>query len=494
MAVAVSSRHGSTGLDSSTIALVAIVLVGALVRFSTLGEQSFWLDESFTYGIVARDLGHAVATIPRTESTPPLYYVLGWLWVRVFGLSEVGLRSFSALCGTLMIPVLWEIGRRLISPRVGLVAALLAAVNPFLFWYSQEARAYSLLLLLSSLSLLAVVRARERPSRQRLLFWGAIVAAALCTHYFSAFLLVPEAAWLLISLRGRGCLTGEWLVCTLALPVVAAAALVTLAMNQNDGRARAAVTGSLLYRIGNLAKLDIIGEGQPHKAWLDLIGAVFVAIAAFLLVRRGTRRERVGVLLPLALGGTAVLLALAVALLVRDYFIARNMLETWPAFGVSIAAGLGVARAGRMGALAIAGLVALSLYCVSNVIRDPVFQRDDWRGAARALGSPGSPRAIVTGASAVPLEPYLPRLAPYQGGQRVSEVDVIWINHSSFGAPVTPLQLRPLPGFQAQEIRSDSYIDVRYRSPQPRFEEAVSLNRLYPVNAGGLTLLQFAVG
>ena len=116
--------------------LAGIVIVGAAIRFSTLDQQSFWLDEATTWGIVSHGLGHVLSTVPKTESTPPLYYVLVWLWSRVFGTGDVGLRSFSALCGTLTIPVMWAAGRRLASERIGLVAALVTAVNPLLFWYS----------------------------------------------------------------------------------------------------------------------------------------------------------------------------------------------------------------------------------------------------------------------------------------------------------------------------------------------------------------------
>ena len=152
--------------------LAGIVIIGAAIRFSTLDQQSFWLDEATTWGIVSHGVGHVLSTVPKTESTPPLYYVLVWLWSRVFGAGDVGLRSFSALCGTLTIPVMWAAGRRLASERIGLVAALVTAVNPLLFWYSQEARTYALLVLLSALSLLAFLRALEQPSTGRLVWWG----------------------------------------------------------------------------------------------------------------------------------------------------------------------------------------------------------------------------------------------------------------------------------------------------------------------------------
>ena len=49
--------------------------------------------------LVRLGLGPMLRTIPRTESTPPLYYVLAWVWTHVFGSGEFGLRSLSALAG-----------------------------------------------------------------------------------------------------------------------------------------------------------------------------------------------------------------------------------------------------------------------------------------------------------------------------------------------------------------------------------------------------------
>ena len=212
-AMAVAARSRPTAATPATAEsdrararwlLAGIIVLGAAIRFSTLDQQSFWLDEATTWGIVSHGLGHVLSTVPKTESTPPLYYVLVWLWAQVFGTGEVGLRSFSALCGTLTIPVMWAVGRRLASERIGLVAALVTAVNPLLFWYSQEARTYALLVLLSALSLLAFLRALEQPSRGRLVAWGAICALTILAHYFGAFIVAGEAAWLLVALAPAG--------------------------------------------------------------------------------------------------------------------------------------------------------------------------------------------------------------------------------------------------------------------------------------------------
>src|SRR5439155_15408938 len=99
------------------------------LRFSTLGLQSFWYDEAATVLHVIRPhLGDTVSAIPARENTPPLYYLLAWVWSTLFGTGEAGLRSLSAVFGTLTVPVAWRIGTALFSRGTGIVLAALVAV------------------------------------------------------------------------------------------------------------------------------------------------------------------------------------------------------------------------------------------------------------------------------------------------------------------------------------------------------------------------------
>src|SRR3954452_11162096 len=114
--------------------LAGITIAGALLRVLTLDVQSYWLDEGATVNILHKGFGHMFSAIASGESTPPLYYVVAWLWAKAFGTGEVGLRSLSALFGTATIPVAYLLGRDLIGRRTGLVAAALCAFNPLLIW------------------------------------------------------------------------------------------------------------------------------------------------------------------------------------------------------------------------------------------------------------------------------------------------------------------------------------------------------------------------
>jgi uncharacterized membrane protein len=160
--------------------------------------------------------------VKASESNPPLYYVLAWGWAKAFGRDEFGIRSLSALLGTLTVPLGYPIGRQLASRRVGLVLTGLLAFNPMLIWYSQEARSYALLVLFGALSFLFFVRALDTRSGRDLALWAVTSALALGSHYFAFFAVGIEAAWLAVALRDR------WKAVLSALAAVGAAGAALL--------------------------------------------------------------------------------------------------------------------------------------------------------------------------------------------------------------------------------------------------------------------------
>jgi len=134
------------------VILLVILVLATGLRFYRLDGQSFWNDEGNSVRLVERPwatmVGGAAADIH-----PPGYYALLWGWVRLFGFSEIAVRSLSALLGLLLVYVTYRLGRLLDGPAVGLAAALVAAVAPFQVYYSQEARMYILVALSGALSM-----------------------------------------------------------------------------------------------------------------------------------------------------------------------------------------------------------------------------------------------------------------------------------------------------------------------------------------------------
>src|SRR5436309_2375705 len=84
----------------SAHALALIVVLAAAVRFATLGVPSYWLDEWVTVHETHGGFSAVLDSVHGAEGGPPLYLIAIWTWQKVFGGSEIVVRSFSALLGT----------------------------------------------------------------------------------------------------------------------------------------------------------------------------------------------------------------------------------------------------------------------------------------------------------------------------------------------------------------------------------------------------------
>jgi 4-amino-4-deoxy-L-arabinose transferase-like glycosyltransferase len=449
-------------------ALVGLTSAAAAIRFLPLGVQSFHHDEVITVmRVIPGSFGQMLHEVKVSESNPPLYYVLAWGWAKEFGRSEWGIRSLSALLGTLTVPVGYAIGRQLAGRRVGFVLMALLAFCPMLIWYSQEARSYALVVLFGALSFLFFVRSLDTRRGRDLALWAVTSALALGSHYFAFFAVAVEAAWLAVALRHR------WRALLPALALVGAvgaALLPLIAAQANPQHIGWIEESNLGTRFLQTGVSFLIGETghviaeppRPHYAVLPAIG---VALAALTLLVLGTRRERRGGLLGLAVGLGVLALAGAAALVGKDYVVERNLLPALVPLAAVVALGLGAGRA-RLPGLLVA--VALSAYWLAfdiHVTQTPNLQRPDYRGVARALGPPRVPRAIVSWRLAGdPLRWYLADGAMrwYGGGERVREVDLVGKRTVAEHAANLPPEFRP-----AGVVRLERLMIARYVSPRP---------------------------
>jgi mannosyltransferase len=133
------------------LGIVLALLLATFLRFHRLGGQSFWNDEGNSARLSERSIGLIIEGTA-SDIHPPLYYLLLRGWRELVGETEFGLRSLSALAGVGVVAVTMALGWRLFGRWVALVAGMVAAVNPALVYYSQEARMYELLALWAGLS------------------------------------------------------------------------------------------------------------------------------------------------------------------------------------------------------------------------------------------------------------------------------------------------------------------------------------------------------
>jgi hypothetical protein len=175
----------------------AITLVGLLARLSQVGNSLFG-DELSTYFIVTgSSLGHVVYLLEGGHSVdlnPPLYFILAWAADQV-GDSPEWLRLPSLLAGVAAIPLTYLLGAMTVGRPAAIVGATLVALSPFLIFFSTEARAFALLMLLTLLSTIALLRAIETSRAAWWVAYAALVCGAMYTQYTSVFLLGGQFLW-----------------------------------------------------------------------------------------------------------------------------------------------------------------------------------------------------------------------------------------------------------------------------------------------------------
>jgi hypothetical protein len=412
--------------------LLGLVLVlGGAIRFHALGGQSFGLDETFTVRAVDRPFLGMLLAVGQTEASPPVYYVLAWVWAQLFGSGEAGLRSLSALLGSATIVVTFAAARHFTGPRGALVAAAVVACNPLLVWYSQEARSYALVVFVGALTVLLFARAREAPTARRLGLWAAACVLAVLTHYLAVFLVVCQALLLWRALPERRRAVTRALV---GIGAIGLAIAPVAYLQVSQGRVDWITAIPLRERVGavvlELASANALLPrtlAPPRTGLPELLALAAVWGAVALLVRRLDSGERARAGAVAAMGAGVILLVLALSLTGVDFFLDRNLIVAWVPLAIALAAVLAGVRAGWLG-LAAAGVLCLGGIAANlEVSARPALQRSNWRAVSRALGPPQGLRVVVMSPRyvAVPLAAYGQELSRCPRGVEAREVVIV---------------------------------------------------------------------
>jgi mannosyltransferase len=172
-----------------------ITLAGLLVRLPSFNDSLFG-DELATYFIVT---GHSLGQVldwvrSDLEVSPPLFFVLAWATHSIGDPAE-SLRLVSLVAGVAAIPLTYALGVWTVGRRAAVLGAGLVAVSPFLVFYSTQARAYALVLVLDLLSTLCLLRALEGRQTRWWIAYAACSCAAVYAHYTAVFVLFGQFAW-----------------------------------------------------------------------------------------------------------------------------------------------------------------------------------------------------------------------------------------------------------------------------------------------------------
>ena len=349
-------------------------------------------------------LGSMLGRVGRTESTPPLWYALGWA-AHHAGLSIAGVRLLSVLFAVLLAGTVVAIARELLPLRYACAAGLLVAFGSQFAWHGHELRAYELFALLAALLALTLVRSLRAPGRRTDVVLALVVAAGLLTHYFFTFTVAAVLCWLWLEPQARAirrrstvAIAAGGVLCTPWLPLFV----------QQFRRDR-------YWWIGPFSLREVVGTPfrlftplLTHGVAGSVVPAAFLALTvcgAFLVARRSPAGRLCAALAlgPLVLSGTAWAGG-------ERVFAVRNLIGIGPFVAV---AGVGAVSLfpRRVGVVALAGGVAAAMlgFAVDQRIPAPPYNlvaqalvREGWhpRDPVAVFGDFFDVRA--------PLEWYLP--------------------------------------------------------------------------------------
>ncbi len=424
-------------------ALLIVVLLAFALRVYRLGAPAIWWDESLSLYRAGRDLGTLLSNtiliqnVVTVDTLPPLYFVLLHFLVAAFGTSEFALRYLSVMANVATVPLLYVLGRRLLSPLpapqgqagagVGLAAASLAAVAPFYVWYAQEARPYALVLFLSALAVYALMRAFAggRPvARGWLWVYILSAAAALYTHYYALFL-IPFHVVLIAIFVWHSRRLG-WVLVP-ALPLVSALFLVPPVTASLVGNASAGPyfvpLDVILRDLLNSFSVGITMDAA-RALWIDAALLVLFVIGLFGF---GMWDVRVGPII-LAYIFIPALGVFAASFIRPLYQNSRYLIAISPAFYLGVAAGL-VVLARRWKLLALTGAAVFlvgATVSLNQLYFDPGFGKDDHRAWAEYLGERVQPGDFLILDS-----PHVEELFKYYARDRVSWMSLPLLNAAS---------------------------------------------------------------
>ena len=233
------SLHDPTRRTSKEIALWVLfgAVAGVALRLFELDAQSYWADEAISWDRATMPLPQMMSALTLDYAAAPLHYLVLREWLAIVGNTSAMGRLLSALFGIATLPAIYWLGRELYDRTTGAVGVVLLATSELAIAYSQEVRAYSQLMLLTTATIALYVRAVERRSLAS--FVGAAVCAvlSLATHHYAGLMIVALGLWHLFYARDR--IPLPWFA--LALAIAAAGYLPWLLSGVVDSALNASI-------------------------------------------------------------------------------------------------------------------------------------------------------------------------------------------------------------------------------------------------------------
>jgi mannosyltransferase len=375
----------SRKISVEVLAVGCIMLLCVALRVYHIGAASLWSDEIFSrYYADLFGLPYLLTAGLSSEPTPPTYYLLLRGWMALWGDSEAALRSLSAVASALCVPATYFLGRELIGKAQGVLGALLFALCPMSFYFAQEARVYTLLMLAISVVLwAAAVFQREPRSMKAAVFYVLFGTLCLYLHATGVLFVVACAGavglfFLTQGVRGRQALW-KWTALNAFVLVLGVPYFVHVLTASHGGGLDWMPPMSIRTLVYATSKV-VSGELTPYPwpAFL-LAAAVFGSLVVSLFLHR----------LPIRASVTLIAVPCLFVALVSVLSIARPILLprvlVWTVVPLCLIAASQLLVAGRARYAVLLSFVAAFGAGLAFQVITPGSDKEPWRESMRAV-------------------------------------------------------------------------------------------------------------
>lgn len=366
---------------TSLYLLLIITIIAAALRFYHLGWQSLWLDEAATLWYSSSGYDGVWKYVLSGEYNPPLFYWITTFMLN-FGDSEFVLRFIPCVVGVLTIPVVYLLGKEWRNETVGLVAAALLAFSPFHIYYSQEARAYTLAVLLVVLMLYSYLRAAKTNQYKWWILMGVLAGLAFWTHFYTFLPSVLIGVYHLISTRTKDSLKHTLIYAVTfiwtTLPMLLAMGfLISL---RTDEPPTFGIQGPLILT-------DLFWNYGSFIHYVSIVFFILMLIGFYLLFKQDKTKFWFASFI---IGGC---LLLTVPLSYKIPMVSRYLLYLLPLILLVISEPLTYLKDKKLIALFTIGFIVLGLPTLNTYYSE--YSKDDWRGYGEYLNQTLKPGNIL---------------------------------------------------------------------------------------------------
>lgn len=371
--------------------ILFILTIGLVLRSISL-NQSLWLDEAINVLATTQYsfLG-MITEYAKADFHPPLFFIILWPWIKLFGSSEIAVRIPSIIFGLLAIYIVYLIGKKIYSERLGLISGFLLAINPLHIYYSQEARMYSLATLAVVINILLLIKL-VKGEKLNLIFLVCSNLLVLMSDYVACLIFPAQFAFLLF-LKSR-IFIKKWFIAFIIAIIMSLWWLPTFLSQLNVGSIASSRLPSWKLIVGDFDLKTvpltfvkfIIGKiSYSDKIVYGIILLPISTLFLFLIYRGFKSIKEKGMSLLIYWLVIPIMLATLISLFIPIYSYFR-VLFVIPAFIILVALGI-VSFRFKIGKAFLIAVVTIEVFSSGIYLLNPLYQREDWRGLVSFLKS-----------------------------------------------------------------------------------------------------------